>query len=197
MSDVNHNARYFATIINKWKGAQPSVTRNIAVVGQNFFIKGFALGGQQLGTGVTPWPKRKFETDRNRANRQVLTKRGSLAASIHQKNNSRGKIEIYTEKPYAKLMNDGGTVTITPKMRRFFWAMYFKELGRIRTNKQGAQSIKSGQKVNEIAKIWRNLAMHKGNQLKFQKREFFYDSPVLADQIGKYLVQTISKLTNQ
>lgn len=44
-----------------------------------------------------------------------------------------GKVTIRSDKPYSKIHNEGGMihqdVPITPKMRKFAWAMYYKQEG--------------------------------------------------------------------
>jgi phage gpG-like protein len=44
-----------------------------------------------------------------------------------------GRVTIRSDKPYSKIQNEGGeihqNITITPKMRRWAWAMYYKNGG--------------------------------------------------------------------
>ncbi len=193
---TNRNAFLFKQIKERWKGKKPIVTNQVAVIAQNFFIKGFVKGGQQLNGGFAPWKPRKFNLDRSNKVRAVLTKSGALGNSIRQTNNRAGKIEIYTTKPYAKLLSEGGELQITSKMRKFFWAMYFKEIDKIKPGKNGTISIKRGQEqFNKYAKIWKNLAMTKKGSFHFDPRPIFYDSTDLANDVERYLIKAIDDIT--
>ena len=44
---------------------------------------------------------------------------------------------------YANIHNSGGTITVTAKMKRFFWAMYYKCSGAA-----NVYNVKSKKKVN-------------------------------------------------
>ncbi len=198
MANENKNAWIFKHIKEDWKGKRAAVTNQVGVIAQNFFMRGFPRGGQMLNGVFVPWKLRKFTLDRSGGDRKVLTKSGALGSSIRQTNNSNGRIEIFTNKKQAQLLSDGGKLPITAKMRRFFWAMYFKEIGKIKPGKNGTIGIKRGQEqFNKYAKVWKNLAMTKKSYLQFDARPIFYDSSDLADEGEKYLIKQIDNSTNQ
>lgn len=118
-------------------------------------------------------------TDKWQANQRkgtILAKTGHLRASIYYTAQP-GMATIKSHMPYAAIHNEGGTVItpVTPKMRKFFWAMYYKEGGRnIRTSAAGGQyqSLNSG--IDQRAKKWRAMALTKKTSftVKIPQRQF-------------------------
>lgn len=67
-----------------------------------------------------PWEKRK----RNGRGSLLLVSgqlRRSIAASI-----SKNSIRFSSNTPYADIHNKGGTIVVSPKMRKYFWYRYIK-----------------------------------------------------------------------
>lgn len=185
-------------IIEKYNQVVAKFPADIAIVAHNFFLLGLKKGGQFINGTFREWEGRKFNVDRSTKTRKVLTGAsnkgagGTLLDSIKQEHkpltkNQPGEVRVYTNHPYAEIHNKGGKITITKKMRSYFWAMYYKELERIPMHKRGTQSISVGQRVNQIASIWRNLAMHKGNTITMPARTFLYNSINLNAEIEKLL----------
>ncbi len=85
---------------------------------------------------------------------KTLSDRGELAESIDYRIDG-NTIIIYSDKPYAQIHNEGGTITVTPKMRSFF---LFK-----------MQEAKDYGSI-EIAEFWR--AMFFSDEIKMPKRQF-------------------------
>ena len=86
---------------------------------RNFDVEGFIKDGR-----VNKWKKRVPSKRQNK----VLTDRTVLRNSILARKVSGGfAVGVDLNKvPYAKLHNEGGKVTVTPKMKKYFWAMYSK-----------------------------------------------------------------------
>lgn len=193
MKYTNNNAQLLKEVLKRYKYQMQKAPKPVAVIAHNFFLKGFAKGGMQINGSVTKWEARKFNTDRATTTRQVLTKTGKLSDSIKQRH-STNNITIYTNSPYAAIHQAGGKINITPKMRKFFWAMYYKELGKISLTKKGKQrNNKANQRTNQIAQIWQSLALAKG-PLNIPKRPIFYDSNDLAILIDKYFINRLNKI---
>jgi hypothetical protein len=65
-------------------------------------------------------------------------------------------------------MNEGGTVVVTAKMKRFFWAMYYQNVTKA---KKGSK--KQAQKLSDEAMKWKRMAMMKlGTKMKIEQRQF-------------------------
>ena len=178
----------------RYKAELLKAPSEVAIIAHNFFLKGFAKGGKQINGHFEKWEDRAFEMDRSIGKRQTLTKTGALSDSIKQRH-SNGIVTIYTNSPYANIHQTGGEIKITPKMRKFFWAMYYKEMGNVKMTKKGAaRKTKSNERITEIAQIWKNLALTQKNSFHIPKREIFYDTTDLAKVIDRYFKQRLKNI---
>lgn len=136
-----------------------------------------------------PWEKRK----RN-GRGSLLVVSGRLRRSIRA-NVSQGAIRFSSDTPYASLHNNGGKVTVTPKMRKFFWAMYYKNMQGVTMSiktKQvaGKQSIAK----NDTAEYWKGLALKKrGGHITIPKRQFLGDHPRVNTIVKKVVDERVTE----
>lgn len=81
--------------------------------------------------------------------------------------------------PYASIHNEGGEITVTAKMKSFFWAMYYKASGAMTKTKGGKVSAsKRNQNLSVEAQQWKNMALMKiGSKIKIPQRQFIGDHP--------------------
>lgn len=86
--------------------------------------------------------------------------------------------------PYAEIQNFGGHIPITPQMRRFFWAMYYKAGG-------GGKGQKKT--LNETALFYRNMAITKEAFINIPARQFIGDSAVLEKNVTDYILTELNK----
>jgi len=101
---------------------------------------------------------------------------------------------VYSNKPYAEIHNEGGTILITPRMRRFFWAMYHKEMERIGLTKSGAaRKDKRNASISEKAMIWKSLALTSKKSFVIPKRPFIYHSKDLNDKIDRLIDHLVKR----
>jgi phage gpG-like protein len=115
-----------------------------------------------------PWAPRKYVSGRGSLLMQSGALRRSLRASIEGQ-----AIKFSSSLPYAKLHNEGGTVTVTAKMKAYFWAMYYKSGG-------AAGKAKGERKANLSAEatMWKALALQKvGKKMKIPERRFIGNHP--------------------
>lgn len=68
--------------------------------------------------GGVPWKPSKM-------NSNTMVDSGELKRSIHTISKSPTEIVIGSDLPYASIHNDGGTIRVTDKMRKFFWAKFY------------------------------------------------------------------------
>ena len=118
--------------------------------------------------------ERKAFFDQKWANTLIPNRRGSLMMRTGTLRRSiRSNIEGTTVRwtssvPYADIQNNGGEVEITAKMKRYFWAMYYKAIGAAKGRKGATQKTFSVE-----AEHWKALALKKvGDKLKIPKRQF-------------------------
>ncbi|HLT52762.1 MAG TPA: phage virion morphogenesis protein [Flavobacteriaceae bacterium] len=109
------------------------------------------------------WPAEKMKNSRG----SQMARTGTLRASINQTVLD-SIITWQSSLPYASIHNTGGEITVTANMKKFFWAMFYKNGGK-------------GAKESELtaeAKQWRSLALKKvGDILKMPKRQFIGEHP--------------------
>lgn len=118
-----------------------------------------------------PWPQRLLE-----GRGSLLLQSGKLRRSIRAKVDKES-VTWTSSEPYAAIHNEGGTITVTAKMKRFFWAKFYELSGKIRYRKDGKTS-KSSQKYSRQAEFYRNLALMKiGSKIEIPQRQFLGDSP--------------------
>jgi phage gpG-like protein len=88
-------------------------------------------------------------------------------------------IIIYTDKIYAEIHNEGGEITVTPKMKRFFWAKHheYKEAGD-----------------TDIANQWKYMAL--SSVIKIKQRKFIGQSNLLNDKIVAKLTTDLKRIFN-
>lgn len=117
------------------------------------------------------WKDRKLD-----GRGSLLLTTGKLRRSIRA-NVDKESVTWSSSEPYAAIHNYGGRITVTAKMKRFFWAKFYELSGRIRYRKDGKTS-KSSQKYSRQAEFYRNLALMKiGSKIEIPQRQFLGDSP--------------------
>ena len=104
--------------------AMREIRKTAELDGVSFFKENFNREGF-LNDVLEPWEKRKNDIDPGRA---ILMKSSALRDSIAVFESNNQRIVFGSDEPYAAIHNEGGTIkiTVTTKMRKFFWAMYYK-----------------------------------------------------------------------
>ncbi len=76
------------------------------------------------------WARRKYNDDESRG---LLIRTGALRRSI--KTETTGHSVVFSsDLPYAAIHNEGGTITVTRKMKRYFWYLYWQLTDNYRRN---------------------------------------------------------------
>lgn len=113
-----------------------------------------------------PWPKRRRE-----GKGTTLVQTGKLRRSI-KAHISGTSLTFSSSEPYAAIHNEGGTITITTKMKRYFWAKYYETGGKIKYNKSGSMS-KGSIRLSDEAEMWHAMALKKvGSKIEIPQRQF-------------------------
>ena len=162
---------------------------------ENFRLSGFMNGG------LRAWPAtRRQQTGGKSAAANygpLLSRRNHLFGSIGYKPGP-GYVVIGTSLPYAAIHNDGGTVspTVTLKMRKFAWAMYYKSLGTKSSKGSKGSKGKKGATVPAEAERWKALALTRKQKLNITipKRQFIGDSQELNAAINRKIGEEMDKL---
>ncbi len=90
-----------------------------------------------------------------------------------------------------QICNNGGKIKVTEKMKRFFWAMYYKTSGALSRTKSGAISNnKRNKRLSDEASQWKALALQKtGKLMTVEQRQFIGHHP----QVDKFVKEIINK----
>ena len=131
------------------------------------------------------WARRKFNDDESRG---LLSREGTLRRTIKKEASVTDHSVVFTSSvPYAAIHNEGGTITVTRKMKKYFWYRYLLIMGskRSRPDKpkftEKLQRKKSGElrdnqknrELTEEAKFCKIMALKKvGSKIVIPKRQF-------------------------
>lgn len=131
---------------------------------RNFERKGFF--GQS-------WRPRKFESKGT-----ILMQTGNLRRSIRAKVS--GNVVIFSSSlPYAAIHNEGGTITVTAKMKKYFWAKYAE-----------AERNKKSKHVTGAASFYKAMALKKiGSKIEIPERRFIGWSPEVEQACETIIVE--------
>ena len=107
------------------------------------------------------------------------------------------RVTVSNDLPYAAIHNQGGTVspTVTPRMRRFAWYMYYKASGKDSKGQRGKKKA-TAQSASPQAEFWRNLALTRKQKLsvKIPRRQFLGESEELTQRINEKIEQEITNV---
>lgn len=124
------------------------------------------------------WPQTKLRNHRG----SLMMRSGKLRRSISAKVGGNA-ITFSSNMPYAAIHNEGGEITVTAKMKRYFWAMHYKAGGAISPSSGGRGA--RNQRLSGEAAQWKALALMKvGTKMKIQQRQFIGHHPRV-DQVIK------------
>lgn len=165
----------------------------IGRMAKDHFQENFRKGGF-VNNGLQQWPKTKRQlSGTSSAAAQygpLLSGRNHLFSSMKY-TPSDYRVKVANEVPYAAIHNEGGTVnpTVTPEMRRFAWAMFYKSSGKKKGKKGSMLS-------NPDAERWKALALTKKSKLtvKIPKRQFLGESAELRKSINDKIEKELSKI---
>ena len=165
----------------------------IGRMAKDHFQENFRKGGF-VNNGLQQWPKSKRQlSGTSSAAAQygpLLSGRNHLFSSMKY-TPSDYRVKVANEVPYAAIHNEGGPVnpTVTPEMRRFAWAMFYKSSGKKKGKKGSMLS-------NPDAERWKALALTKKSKLtvKIPKRQFLGESAELRKSINDKIEKELSKI---
>ncbi len=113
------------------------------------------------------WPASRMQNNRG----SLMMRTGALRRSI--RSNIQGNQIVWKSSlPYGSLHNEGGEIIVTDKMKRFFWAMFYKSDGAITMKREGSGNVKMrnterNRKLSSEAEQWKAMALQKtGKKMK-------------------------------
>lgn len=146
----------------------------------NFERKGFFEDGG--------WEHAKYPNHKG----SLMMRSGKLRRSIdaRKKDNS---VVFSSSEPYAEIHNEGGEITVTAKMKRYFWAKYYELSGKIKTTKSGkASRSKTALRLSDQAEYYKSLALMKeGSKIIIPQRQFLGSHPELEKSLEEIARENI------
>lgn len=138
------------------------------------------------------WAQTKHANSRG----SLLLRTGRLRRSVNS-NQRNGQINWSSNLPYASIHNDGGEIAVTEKMKRFFWAMYYKASGgvtySIKTKK--AANTQRNKKLSSEAEKWKAMALMKvGTVMQIEQRQFIGWHPQVDIRIRKSINANLNEM---
>lgn len=191
---------------NKKKELQALTHRRMPVIAgkmakehfqENFRKEGF------VNDGIHPWPRsRRLTSEGSGAGSNygtLLSSRKHLYKSIKYIPGD-ARVTVSNDLVYAPIHNWGGDITVTPRMKRFFWAQYREATGKSKEHTRGKKKGKQGRaakaKETPEAKFWKRMALTKKKKLHIPKRQFLGPSKELTTMIEEKYEQEIYKILN-
>lgn len=158
--------------------------RIVGVRAVSFYKEGYRRGGYIDG-GFHPWPltQRQRSGGRKASDRYgaLLSGRNRMFSATNYRTGN-ASVTIYNDTPYASVHNEGGEThpTVTPRMRKYFWAMYYERGGE---GSQEAERYK-----------WLALTKKKKLRVKIPQRKFIYRSKEVGELIRNTLKAEMKKI---
>lgn len=169
--------------------ATAQATRVAGRYAMEFFRDNIRLrGGRPYNGSLARWPARVYAT-RRAAGKKVLQVSGRLRDAIRiiscDPHQARIGVDNPDIAPYAVLHNYGGSVAVTAKMKRYFWAQYAKNTtrrvggdGRVRVRERGD------------APFYKAMALKKvGSRINYPARTFIHDGADIERGIERELTR--------
>lgn len=180
----NQHADEIDKLLNSYKQKKLQIIQQTAAMALRHFKLSFSNQGF---TDVTlkKWPDR-VGGPRNQG-RAILVNRGQLKRGLRIKKTDYNGAVVGMDDAikYADIHNEGGEIPVTPQMRRFFWAMYFKTGGKNARTRRG-----------ELPQFWLRLALTKKDTIAIPARKFIGDSATLERKMIAYVEQELRALFN-
>jgi phage gpG-like protein len=122
-----------------------------------------------------PWPETKYRVRRG----SLMMRSGALRRSVRaQVVNT--TIPFTSSLPYASIHNEGGSITVTRRMQKYFWAMYYETAGRLTysVRQRAVANSASNRMISDEASYWKAMALKPvGSRLKVPERRFIGAHP--------------------
>ena len=141
------------------------------------------------------WEDTKFSNRKG----TLMMRSGKLRRSI-KSTQSNNELTWSSSLPYASLQNEGGEIIVTEKMKRFFWAMYYKSINAVRYDVKTKTAVldKRGMRLSKEAGMWKSLALQKvGATMKVKQRQFIGDHPEVRHRIEHVVDLNMKELEKQ
>lgn len=179
---MNKHANEMDKLLESYRKKKLSIIQQTAAMALMHFKQSFSNQGF-TDVSLKKWPDRKGGT--RSQGRAILMSRGVLKRGLRIKKTSINGAIVGMDDAvkYADIHNEGGEIPVTPQMRRFFWAMYYKTGGNNKHTKGG-----------DIPKFWLGMALTTKTSITIPQRQFIGDSATLGRKLIAYIEQELKIL---
>ena len=129
-----------------------------------------------------------------RSDKPLLIDPGNLRRSIAAKttNNS---VVFSSNAPQAGIHNHGGEITVTYKMKAYFWHKYYEAIGGFGFTKKGEQrKDKRNVAISQEAQFYRSMALQKvGKKIRIPQRQFIGNAPEVEKIVREIVEENLQK----
>jgi len=188
--------------LQAFKRRLPAGVGNMAV---RFFKDNITERQGFLNSSLELWQRSR--TQRFRPTHDLLQQKGNLVRGINW--STVGDIVVVNvigvASKYAEIQNSGGTIEVSAKMRRFFWAKYFEIKGHAekkyftengkKRNLRSTKSLRQRNNDYDELNFWFGLALAK--KITIPARKFIGDSVELDKEIMTYIEGNLENIFNK
>lgn len=132
------------------------------------------------------WKRRKYDNGKG----SLLVGKGNLRRSVRSRIDA-DQLTYFNSEVYAAIHNEGGEITITRRMKRFFWAKYYEACGGIiySIKRKKANNTKKNRQLSDEEEFYKSMALKKvGDKIIIPQRQFIGNSPE-TDKIIREIVE--------
>lgn len=180
------------------KLVRDDLPRIVGTKAMQHFRENFARGGF-VDRDLEPWEvtwRQKTLSGADGQRGPLLSRTNTLRGRIYFRA-SAGRATIYNNLIYAAIHNEGGNITVTPKMRKKFWAMYYQALRAVESTAPKGKRKKTDirhQNANAESEKWKRMALTKKTQFKMPQRKFIGPSQTLTNNLRTTVENEIRKV---
>lgn len=129
------------------------------------------------------WQRKAYNNGKS-----LLLDTGALRRSIRSRLDANG-ITFSSSLPYAIIHNEGEGITVTPRMKRYFWAMYMKTTGGMtRTQKGTLSKTRHNRQLSDQAAFYKAMALKRAGSKIFIPERRFLGPHSRVDEIVKAIL---------
>ena len=140
------------------------------------------------------WQRRKSPL---RGDGHLLVSSGDLRRSIQSKVDDHS-ITFYSSSVYAGIHNEGGTIRVTSRMKRYFWHKYYEAQGSFGRKQNGSlRNDRRNRHLTSVSEFWRGMAlMREGKTIRIPRRQFIGYSPEVERLVCDIIESNLSDYFN-
>ncbi len=182
----------FAEIALRIKKGRPRV---VAIESVKFFKESFVNGGF-TDEAFAKWQDGKSPL-RGKKTLIGADNTMNLMQSIRVMEETEDRVKVGTDLAYSEIHNDGGEITVTAKMKKFWWAKFYEFSKKTQKSADGKSMriTKANRNFGTKAEFCRNMAMMKvGSKIRIPKRQFIGESRTLFKNLDAWFASVVDQL---